>query len=99
VKAFKRTHLPGTLAAAIAVALLAGCGSKDDKASQAKKSDANTPQKKTDTDASTTKPEAKSASVVDAKAIAEEAFIYGFPMVMNYGQMNELLTCERNHSC
>jgi len=30
-------------------------------------------------------------SIVDTKAIAEEAFIYGLPIVMNYAVMNEFV--------
>ena len=58
-----------------AVALTAGCASKNDPVAQAAKADA-----------------AKgiaAPSIVETKAIAEEAFIYGLPLVMNYAVMYE----------
>ncbi|MDM0065309.1 DUF1254 domain-containing protein [Variovorax sp. J31P207] len=58
-----------------AVALLAGCASKNDPVAQAAKADA-----------------AKgiaAPSLAETKAIAEEGFIYGLPLVMNYAVMNE----------
>src|SRR6266850_92925 len=60
---------------AAATTLIAGCGSKDDAISQAEKKDA-----------------AKgiaAPSIVETKAIAEEGFIYGLPIVMNYAVMYE----------
>src|SRR6267142_5897512 len=60
---------------AAAATLIAGCGSKDDAISQAEKKDA-----------------AKgiaAPSIVETKAIAEEGFIYGLPIVMNYAVMYE----------
>ncbi|MGO4396611.1 DUF1254 domain-containing protein [Variovorax sp. M-6] len=58
-----------------AVALIAGCASKNDPVAQAAKADA-------------TKGIA-APSIAETKAIAEEAFIYGLPLVMNYAVMYE----------
>src|SRR5262245_28920431 len=57
----------------IAAALLAGCGKKDDSISQAEKKDvaAGVP----------------APNVGEVKSIAEEGFIYGLPIVMNYAVM------------
>ena len=58
-----------------AAALIAGCGKKDDPITQAEKNDA-----------------AKgiaAPSIAEIKAIAEEGFIYGLPIVMNYAVMYE----------
>src|SRR6266576_5358588 len=58
-----------------AAALIAGCGKKDDPIAQAEKKDL-----------------AKGVaapSIAETKAIAEEAFIYGLPLVMNYAVMYE----------
>jgi hypothetical protein len=63
------------LVSAIAVSLLASCGKKDDAVSQAEKKDA-------------TKGIA-APSIAETKAIAEEGFIYGLPIVMNYAVMYE----------
>src|SRR3954471_1712889 len=55
--------------------LAAGCGKKDDSIAQAEKKDV-----------------AKGAaapSIAEVKAIAEEGFIYGLPIVMNYAVMYE----------
>ena len=52
-----------------------GCGKKDDPIAQAEKKDV-----------------AKGVaapSIVEVKAIAEEGFIYGLPLAMNYAVMNE----------
>ncbi|MFH0340822.1 MAG: DUF1254 domain-containing protein [Chromatiales bacterium] len=57
------------------MALLAGCGKKDDPIAQAEKKDA-----------------AKgivAPGIAETKAIAEEGFIYGLPIVMNYAVMYE----------
>jgi hypothetical protein len=59
------------------LALVAGCGKKDDTITQAGKVDV-----------------AKGMAapgVAETKAIAEEAFIYGLPLVMNYAVMNEFV--------
>ena len=61
--------------ATAAVTLIAGCASKNDPVAQAAKADA-----------------AKGIAapgIAETKAIAEEAFIYGLPIVMNYAVMLE----------
>jgi hypothetical protein len=58
-----------------ATTLAAGCGKKDDSVAQAEKKDA-----------------AKGVAapgIAETKAIAEEGFIYGLPIVMNYAVMYE----------
>jgi hypothetical protein len=63
------------LVTAVALTLVAGCGKKDDVIAQAEKKDV-----------------AKGVaapSIEQTKAIAEEGFIYGLPLVMNYAVMNE----------
>ena len=73
-----KSYQAWTMAAAVAVmgsTLLAGCASKSDPIVQAAKVDA-----------------AKgiaAPSLEQTKAIAEEGFIYGLPLVMNYAVMNE----------
>jgi hypothetical protein len=60
---------------AIAAMLVVGCGKQDDPVAQAAKQDA-----------------AKGVAapgIAETKAIAEEAFIYGLPIVMNYAVMQE----------
>ncbi len=66
---------------ALAVTLVAGCGKKDDPVAQAEKKDV-----------------AKGVpapGIAETKAIAEEAFIYGLPIVMNYAVMYEF-AIDRN---
>ncbi|NJD24298.1 MAG: DUF1254 domain-containing protein [Betaproteobacteria bacterium] len=62
---------------AICLALLSACGGKDDAVSQAAKKDAV---------AGVPVP-----GIAEVKAIAEEAFVYGLPIVMNYGVMYEFV--------
>jgi hypothetical protein len=57
--------------------LLAGCGKQNDTISQAGKKDATIG--------------VPAPGVVETKAIAEEGFIYGLPIVMNYAVMNEFV--------
>jgi len=64
-----------TLVIGLALAVVAGCGKKDDAVTQAEKKDA-------------TKGIA-APSIAETKAIAEEGFIYGLPIVMNYAVMYE----------
>jgi hypothetical protein len=74
-----------TMAAAVVVAsstLFAGCASKNDPITQADKADV-----------------AKGVpapSLEQTKAIAEEGFIYGLPLVMNYAVMNEFAVDSRS---
>jgi hypothetical protein len=67
----------GALCGMIAVALLAGCDKKADPIAAA-----NVVDKKAGIAA---------PGIVETKAIAEEAFIYGLPLVMNYAVMQEFV--------
>lgn len=66
-----------TLCGAMVLALLVGCSTKQDVITQAEKQDVKTG--------------AAVPSVAEVKAIAEEGFIYGLPIVMNYGVMYEYI--------
>ena len=69
--------LKWVLLCAVAATLIAGCGKQDDPIAQAEKKDV-----------------AKGVAapgIAETKAIAEEAFIYGLPIVMNYAVMNEFV--------
>ena len=71
-----RSELRGGVAiASIAAALVVGCGNQDDVVSQALEADsvAGVP----------------APGMAEVKAIAEEGFIYGLPIVMNYAVMND----------
>jgi hypothetical protein len=71
----KRTFFSGVLGIVIGFGLLAGCGKKDDPITQAEKKDVA---------------EGVAApGIAETKAIAEEGFIYGLPIVMNYAVMYE----------
>ena len=63
------------LLAAVAATLIVGCGKRDDVIAQAEKKDV----------AKGVSP----PSIEQTKAIAEEGFIFGLPLVMNYAVMNE----------
>jgi hypothetical protein len=63
------------LAGALAIPLLAGCDRKADPVSEARQADQK---------AGMTVP-----GINETRAIAEEAFIYGLPIVMNYAVMQE----------
>jgi hypothetical protein len=67
----------GATLCVITVALLAGCGKTDDPITVAEKVDK--------------KGEITMPGIAETKAIAEEAFIYGLPIVMNYAVMNEFV--------
>ena len=69
------------LAVAIALALLAGCGKPADPVGAAAEADRQAG--------------AAAPGIAETKAIAEEAFIYGLPIVMNYAVMNEFVI-DRN---
>jgi len=58
-----------------ATTLFAGCARKGDPVAEARKEDAATG--------------VPAPSIAETKAIAEEGFIYGLPIVMNYAVMNE----------
>ncbi len=75
MKTLKRRTTQLALLSAITSAALMGCGKKDDPISTAEKAD---------------KMEGIVApSIEETKTIAEEGFIYGLPIVMNYAVMNE----------
>jgi hypothetical protein len=67
----------GMLCGAIAVTLLSGCARKDDPISIAAADNKEAGMER--------------LNVVETKAIAEKAFIYGLPIVMNYAVMNEFI--------
>src|SRR5207245_2953900 len=71
----KRTFISTALACAIATTLLIGCEKKGDAISSAEQADK--------------KAGVAAPGIAETKAIAEEAFIYGLPIVMNYAVMNE----------
>src|SRR5678815_1621987 len=62
-------------AAAIALAILAGCGDKNDTITHAVKKDAATG--------------VPAPGIAETKAIAEAGFIFGLPIVVNYAVMYE----------
>ena len=65
----------GALCSVFAVALLSGCATKGDPIVAAEQADK--------------KAGIAAPGIAETKAIAEEAFIYGLPIVMNYAVMNE----------
>jgi hypothetical protein len=65
----------GALCGAIVVVALAGCGKKDDTIAQAEKKDAAAG--------------VPAPGIAETKAIMEEAYVYGFPMVAAYKAMYE----------
>jgi hypothetical protein len=67
----KHNFLGAALVVGLALAVVAGCGKKDDPINQAEKKDKDKP------------------GIAETKAIAEEGFIYGLPIVMNYAVMYE----------
>ena len=71
----KRKFYSGALVGFMALALLVGCSKKDDPVNQAAKKDVA---------ASVPAP-----SIAEVKTIAEEGFIFGLPIVMNYAVQNE----------
>lgn len=71
----KRALLSGAMGVAIATGLLAGCNKPADPVTQAAKKDAAAG--------------VPAPGIAEVKAIAEEAFIYGLPIVMNYAVMYE----------
>ncbi|WP_339749442.1 DUF1254 domain-containing protein [uncultured Rubinisphaera sp.] len=75
----KTTRIPiliaATLLSAVTCVAFVGCDKKDDPISSAKQTDE--------------KEGISAPSIEETKAIAEEGFIYGLPIVMNYAVMNE----------
>jgi hypothetical protein len=70
-----KTFLCGTISSALAIILLNGCEKKGDAISTAEQSDK--------------KAGVAAPGIEETKAIAEEGFIYGLPIVMNYAVMYE----------
>src|SRR5438876_6407476 len=75
MRIIKRTFTSAALAGAIATTLLIGCEKKGDAISSAEQADK--------------KAGIAAPGIAETKAIAEEGFIYGLPLVMNYAVMNE----------
>ena len=71
----RNIFISGALFGVIALALLAGCDKKDDAISTAEQADKK---------AGITAP-----GIVETRKIAEDGFVYGLPIVMNYAVMNE----------
>src|SRR5947207_15270361 len=71
----KRTFISTALVSAIAKTLIIGCEKKGDAISSAEQADK--------------KAGIAAPGIEETKAIAEEGFIYGLPIVMNYAVMNE----------
>jgi hypothetical protein len=71
----RRTLVSGLSCGAIALVALAGCGKPADPVTQAAKKDAAAG--------------VPAPGIAEVKAIAEEGFIYGLPIVMNYAVMYE----------
>jgi hypothetical protein len=70
-----KTFLCGTISSALAIILLNACEKKGDAISTAEQADK--------------KAGIAAPGIADTKAIAEEGFIYGLPIVMNYAVMYE----------
>jgi hypothetical protein len=77
-----RIHFKLFLACTVSLTLFVGCEKKNDPVSAAAKAD-----KKTGVAV---------PSIAQTKAIAEEAFIYGLPLVMNYAVMQEFAVDENS---
>jgi hypothetical protein len=75
MKPNKYTFLTGAIVITIATTLLTGCATKDDPIVAAEQADK--------------KAGIAAPGIAETKAIAEEGFIYGLPIVMNYAIMNE----------
>jgi len=84
----KRTFLPGMLLWVIVVILSTGCANNKDAITQAEKTEAVTQAEKT----VTVKPD-----FAEIRSIAEEGFIYGLPIVMNYAVMYDFCV-DKNSS-
>ena len=67
--------IEGASVGTFAVAILGGCGNEDDPISKAAQADK--------------KAGIAAPGILETKAIAEEAFIFAMPIVMNYAVMNE----------
>ena len=74
----KHNLFGAALVVGLALAVVAGCGKKDDPIAKAEKKDSDKP------------------GIAETKAIAEEGFIYGLPIVMNYAVMYEYAVDKGN---
>jgi hypothetical protein len=81
---------PLTLLAVAAALALAGCGKKDDPINQAAQAPAKSAASAASGAASGATKDGR-PGIAEVKAIAEEAFIYGLPIVMNYAVMHEFV--------
>ncbi len=81
-----KNTLKGLTLGLLAAGLLSACGKKDDPINQAAKPAASAASAAASGAAQDGRP-----SLAEVKAIAEEAFIYGLPLVMNYAVMNEFV--------
>jgi hypothetical protein len=77
--------LKGALCSLATLALLAGCGKQDDAITIAEQADKK---------AGVSGPAAAVPDLAEIKSIAEEAFIYGLPIVMNYAVMQAFAVDE-----
>ena len=77
MKYSRSTWLHGAIGVAMLAALLAGCSKKEDPIVQAQKQAASA--------------SAPGPGIAEVKAIAEEGFIYGLPIVSNYAVMYEYI--------
>lgn len=75
MKSLNSTLYIGALCGAISIALLTGCGQKGDTITTAQET--------------VEQAGASALSIEEVKAIAEQGFIFGLPIVMNYAVMNE----------
>jgi hypothetical protein len=72
-----RIQSRAAITALCAATLLAACGNQNDPISQTAKKEAAAG--------------VPAPSIAEVKAIAEEGFVYGLPLIMNYGVMNEYI--------
>jgi hypothetical protein len=77
----RRFLLMAAAGGAIAATLMAGCGKKEDPIAQAQKQAAPA--------SAPAAAGVPAPGIAEVKAIAEEGFIYGLPIVMNYAVMYE----------
>jgi hypothetical protein len=82
MKSKSTRFLGGLLAIAVAASPSVGCGKKGDPVADAEKADR--------------KAGVAAPGIEETKAIAEEAFIYGLPLVMNYAVMYEYAVDSRS---
>src|SRR5882757_9109759 len=82
MKQTKQRIIQLALASALTAAALIGCEKKGDAISSAEQADK--------------KAGVAAPGIAETKAIAEEGFIYGLPLVMNYAVMNEYAVDTKN---